>query len=105
MSRIRFRINTAIVVTLAAFAHAGHAGVFSCDEAGLNAAIAAAADTVSPDPGPHTFNCVGPTVIPVTSNKIVTADITLDGDGLVTLDGATLRSGLRDQLINKSCVN
>jgi hypothetical protein len=63
------------------------AAVFSCDEVGLDAAIAAAEDDVSPDPGPHTFSCAGPTVIPVTSSKFVFADITLDGEGLVTFDG------------------
>jgi hypothetical protein len=63
------------------------AAVFSCDEAGLDAAIAAAEDAVSPDPGPHTFNCAGSTVIPVTGSKFVSADVTLDGDGLVTFDG------------------
>jgi hypothetical protein len=63
--------------------------VFSCDEAGLDAAIAAAAVG---DPGPHTFNCAGPTVIPLTSNKRVAADITLDGGGLVTFDGGNTRT-------------
>ena len=60
--------------------------VFSCDEAGLDAAIAAAEDESNPDPGPHTFGCEGPSVIPVTATKVVGADVTLDGSGLVTFD-------------------
>jgi hypothetical protein len=76
-----------IVVVATLLAGPSWGAVFSCDEAGLDAAIAAAEDAVNPDPGPHTFDCAGPTVIPVTSNKIVTADITVDGGGLVTFDG------------------
>jgi hypothetical protein len=83
------RTLNVLLLTSALFAASPvHAAVFSCDEAGLDAAIAAARGADGPpNPGPHTFDCAGPTVIPVTRSKFVSADITLDGGGLVTLDG------------------
>jgi len=81
------RTLNVLLLTSALFAASPvHAAVFSCDEAGLDAAIAAAR---LGDPGPHTFGCAGPTVIPVTSNKIVPGDITIDGGELVTFDGGS----------------
>ena len=82
MASMRMQLVMIVVATLLAGPSWG--AVFSCDEAGLDAAIAAAGGG---DPGPHTFDCAGPTVIPVTSDKFVFADITIDGGGLVTLDG------------------
>jgi hypothetical protein len=82
MASMRMQLVMVVVATLLAGPSWG--AVFSCDEAGLDAAIAAAGGG---DPGPHTFACAGPTVIPVTSNKIVSANITVDGGGLVTFDG------------------
>jgi hypothetical protein len=83
------RMQLVIVVVATLLAGPSWGAVFSCDEAGLDAAIAAAGGG---DPGPHTFDCAGPTVIPVTSDKIVTADITVDGGGLVTFDGGNTTS-------------
>ena len=82
MASMRMKLVMVVVATLLAGPSWG--AVFSCDEAGLDAAIAAAGGG---DPGPHTFDCAGPTVIPVTSSKSVSADITVDGGGLVTFDG------------------
>jgi hypothetical protein len=79
MALVRMHLVTIAVATMLAAPSSG--AVFSCDEAGLDAAIRAGG------PGPHTFNCAGPTVIPVTSNKNLLGDITLDGGGLVTFDG------------------
>jgi hypothetical protein len=84
MASMRMQLVMVVVATLLAGPSWG--AVFSCDEAGLDAAIAAAEDAISPDPGPHTFSCAGPSVIPVTTTKFVHADITLDGGGLVTFD-------------------
>jgi hypothetical protein len=84
---IGFLAALVMVVVATLLAGPSWGAVFSCDEAGLDAAIAAAEDAISPDPGPHTFNCAGPTVIPVTGSKFVSADITIDGGGLVTFDG------------------
>jgi hypothetical protein len=84
MASMRMQLVMVVVATLLAGPSWG--AVFSCDEAGLDAAIAAAEDAISPDPGPHTFSCAGPSVIPVTTTKVVSADITLDGGGLVTFD-------------------
>jgi len=84
MASMRMQLVVVVVATLLAGPSWG--AVFSCDEAGLDAAIAAARFAPR-DPGPHTFACAGPTVIPVTSDKWVPAEITLDGGGLVTFDG------------------
>ena len=84
MASMRMQLVMAALATL--LAEPSWGAVFSCDEAGLDAAIAAAEDATSPDPGPHTFSCAGPSVIPVTTTKVVSSDITLDGGGLVTFD-------------------
>ncbi|HEX2908115.1 MAG TPA: choice-of-anchor Q domain-containing protein, partial [Phototrophicaceae bacterium] len=55
----------------------------SCDEAGLNAAIAAG--------GSHTFACGGPTTITVTATKTISTTLTLDGGGLLTISGGDAR--------------
>jgi LPXTG-site transpeptidase (sortase) family protein len=57
-----------------------YAAEFTCDEAGLDAALAAGG-------GPHTFNCAGPTTITTTAQKNITRDVILDGEGLVTISG------------------
>ncbi len=86
MALTTMQLVMVVVATLLAGPSSG--AVFSCDEAGLDAAIVAAEDG---DPGPHTFDCAGPTVIPFTRNKFVREDITLDGGGLVTLDGGNTK--------------
>ena len=55
----------------------------TCDEAGLDAALAAG--------GAHTFACPGPTTIVVTSTKQVVKDTSLDGGGQLTISGADTR--------------
>ena len=59
---------------------AAHATAFSCDEAGLDAALAAGG-------GPHTFNCAGPATITTTATKTVAASVILDGEGDLTISG------------------
>ena len=61
----------------------------SCTEAALNAAVAA----ILPNGGSITFNCGGPATINLTSEKVFfrlaapTAVYTIDGGGLITLNG------------------
>lgn len=90
MADMQYRAFSIVAVLFTMLASSADAAEFSCDEAGLDAAIAAAEDLVSPDPGPHSFDCTGPTVIPVTTTKFVGVDITLDGGGLVTFDRGDL---------------
>jgi hypothetical protein len=52
--------------------------VFSCDEAGLDAAIAVAHGG---DPGPHRLNCTPGDEIPFTGGRTIRADIVLDAQG------------------------
>ena len=73
MASMKMKLMMFVVATLLAGPSWG--AVFSCDEAGLDAAIAAAEDAMSPDPGPHTFSCAGPSIIPVTTTKFVRSDI------------------------------
>jgi hypothetical protein len=62
----------------------------SCTEAALTAALVGG--------GVVTFNCGGlPHTIPITSEKMITADTTLLGDGLITLDGGGTSRILRVQ--------
>lgn len=61
-------------------APAAHAAVRTCDEAGLDAAIAAG--------GTNTFSCGSATTVTVTAGKIVSvSDTVLDGGGLLTISG------------------
>lgn len=59
------------------------AAVQPCDEAGLNAAIAAG--------GSHTFDCAGPTTITISATKTIGLNITLDGGSLLTISGGNVR--------------
>ena len=52
----------------------------SCDEAGLDEAIAFGG-------GPHTFDCADPATIVTTSTKTISADVILDGTGALTVSG------------------
>ena len=55
----------------------------SCTEAALDACLPGGARF----DGPLTFNCDGLATITVTSTKAISADTTIDGDGLITLSG------------------
>ena len=69
-----------IAASLFVVPRAAHATAFSCDEAGLDAALAAGG-------GPHTFNCAGPATITTTATKTVAASVILDGEGDLTISG------------------
>ena len=56
------------------------AGVFTCDEAGILAAIAAGG-------GPHTFACAGPTTVISSAEIVIDNDVILDGERNLTVDG------------------
>jgi hypothetical protein len=58
--------------------------ITSCDEASLDAAIAS---VTAAGGGAIAFSCGGPVTIPITTEKLVTTDLTLDGADEVTLDG------------------
>ena len=61
---------------------AGGSGVsFPCTEAGIRDAIASG-------DGPHAFECDGPTTVVTTAEIAIDADVILDGDGALTVDGA-----------------
>ena len=69
-----------IVGGLVAIPAPAHASAFTCDEPGLNAALAAGG-------GPHTFNCVAPTTVTTTGRKTISRDVILDGGGNLTISG------------------
>jgi hypothetical protein len=56
------------------------AAVFSCDESGILIAVGTGG-------GPHTFSCVGPTTVTVSSTVFVFPSAILDGEGNLTLSG------------------
>ncbi len=53
---------------------------FPCTEEGLLEAIAIGG-------GPHTFACNGPTIVKTTAEIVIEQPVTLDGEGLLTIDG------------------
>ncbi|MBT8480637.1 MAG: hypothetical protein HKP36_03530 [Myxococcales bacterium] len=55
-------------------------GVCPCSEGGIRAAIVEGA-------GPYTFDCDGPTTIVAGREIAIEADVTLDGGGVLTVDG------------------
>ena len=59
------------------------AAAYNCDEAGLNAALAAG--------GSATFGCAAATTVTVTGTKTVSKSVNLDGGGLLTISGANAR--------------
>lgn len=74
-----------VLAALAAFAAvlpapAAQAAVFACDESGLDAALAAGG-------GPHTFSCAGSTTVVTSGEKGISSSVSLDGGGLLVLDG------------------
>jgi hypothetical protein len=73
----RVAISFALLLTLASRADAA---VFSCDEPGVLAALAAGG-------GPHTFSCGGPTTVVTSAELVITQSVELDGGGLLTLSG------------------
>lgn len=84
------RAHRALVVlaltaaTITAIPTTAAASVFSCDEAGIDAAIAAAAAS---DPGPHFFDCTEPTYVPLSGQKVLADDIWLEGGRNLILSG------------------
>jgi hypothetical protein len=54
--------------------------VFPCTEQGILDAIARGG-------GPHTFACSGPTTVATQAEIVIDNDVTLDGEGLLTVDG------------------
>jgi hypothetical protein len=73
-------MQRALALLALALASRADAAVFSCDEAGVLAAIAAGG-------GPHTFSCGGPTTIVTTAELVISQSVELDGGGLLTLSG------------------
>jgi hypothetical protein len=67
-----------VACAVAALAGSSRAALFPCDEAGLDAAIAA---SEAGDSGPHSLNCSPGNIIPVDRFRRLTADLTLDGRG------------------------
>ena len=53
-------------------------GVFPCTEQGI-------LDAVAEGGGPHTFDCDGPTTVPLTGEIVIDKDLVLDGGGEMTL--------------------
>jgi hypothetical protein len=94
------RLLHAVVVSLiglaavAMVAGSSRAALFPCDEAGLDAAIAA---SEAGDPGPHTFDCTEPTTVvlaegplpPWRRAKRIDSPVTLDGRGMLTIAADT----------------
>ncbi|MGH2582693.1 MAG: sortase [Anaerolineales bacterium] len=93
------------LVPAQAVAHAKpRAAVQTCDEAGLDAALAAG--------GTNTFSCVGSTTIIVSATKTISVSGTiLDGGGLLTISGGgvrrvfTVNSGVTATLQNLTIAN
>lgn len=56
------------------------AGLCPCNEAGIRAAVAEGL-------GPYTFDCNGPTTVPTGREIVIDTDVTLDGEGNLTVDG------------------
>ena len=73
-------VRRALAVLVLALASRADAAVFSCDESGLQAAIAAGG-------GPHTFSCAGPTTVTLPSELTLSANLILDGEDRLTLSG------------------
>ena len=72
-------LGLATLAAVAALAGSSRAALFPCDEAGLDAAIAA---SEAGDPGPHALDCSPGDTIPLESARNFTADLTLDGRGV-----------------------
>ena len=85
--RMKSPLRTLRVVAAVALALASisvYAAVQTCDEAGLDAAIAAG--------GTNTFSCGSPTTITVSATKGITGTgLVLDGGGLLTISGGNNR--------------
>ena len=95
MKRTLFLIGMLLVVS-AMLAGPSRAAVFSCDEAGLDAAVAA---SKAGDAGPHSLNCSPGDIIVVERDRRgrpleLTADLTLDGRGS-TIEGHRILSPTR----------
>jgi hypothetical protein len=78
-----FILLTGLVLPVASWTGIAQAVGYSCNESGLDAALAAG--------GTATFNCASPTTIVVSGTKTVTRDVTLDGGNLLTLSGGNAR--------------
>jgi len=55
-------------------------GTFACTEQGIRDAIAIGG-------GPHTFACVGPTIVVTEAEIVIDKDVVLDGEGDLIVDG------------------
>ncbi len=75
-------ITMMVAALMVAVPGPAHATGFTCDEAGLDAALVAGG-------GPHTFACGAPTTITTSTTKVITKDVILDGDGYVTISGGS----------------
>jgi hypothetical protein len=64
-------------------ANVARAASYTCDEAGLDAALA--------DGGLVTFTCTAATTITVSATKAIAKDMILDGGGLITISGDNTR--------------
>jgi hypothetical protein len=69
----------AVLAPRAGVAAAAPTVAYSCDELGLDAALGAG--------GSATFTCGSPTTVTLSSRKLVTQDVALDGENLLTLSG------------------
>ncbi len=63
--------------------------VCPCSEGGIRAAISEAGirAAITEGLGPYTFDCDGPTTVIASREIVIDADVTLDGGGILTVDG------------------
>ena len=90
------RILSIVAIAVVSLAGPSRAAVFSCDEAGLDAAIAA---SEAGDSGPHSLNCSPGDIILIELDLRerplqLTADLTLDGRG-ATIECHEIRTPTR----------
>ncbi len=78
--RVHARAAAWVAAALALGAAPARAAVFSCDEVGLDAALAAGG-------GPHTFACAGPTSVTTSATKAVAQSVILDGGASLVVSG------------------
>jgi hypothetical protein len=68
-----------MLLAFVTFAAPAQADLFSCSEAGLDSAIAAAQGG---DSGPHELDCLPGAMFQIIRGRIIRADLTLDGRGV-----------------------
>ena len=87
--------------------------VCPCSEGGIRAAIREAGirTAITEGLGPYTFDCDGPTTVIAGSEIVIDADVTLDGSGILTVDGTgahrvfSVPDGVTAELIGVTVAN